>query len=162
MKKVILVFLSLWIISCFREEPQGPEILPNIKIKEYNGSEKMLTSYKFKVLLINFWASWCEPCKEEIPFLNNIYNQYKDKGVMVLGITEDDAKSIKEFIKKIPINYPIIMDDGSISDAFKVIGYPMTYFYDYEGKLLTQTFGLQRQYYFESKIKELINDKGQQ
>jgi len=160
MKKVnLMIMIIILMVACYQQAPIGPEILPDLKLKEFKGQERLLSNYKFKVLIVNFWATWCEPCKEEIPYLNNLYDRYKDKGVLIIGITEDDEKYVEKFIKKIPINYPIILDDGSATEIFKVIGYPMTYIYNNERKLFTQAFGIQKKYYFENKINELIRNQ---
>ncbi len=157
MKKVKLIpIIIILMIACYGEAPIGPEILPDLRLKEFKGKERMLSNYKFSVLIVNFWATWCEPCKEEIPYLNSLYNKYKDKGVLIIGITEDDEESVDKFAKSVPINYPIMLDDGNATEAFGVIGYPMTYIYNKERKLFTQAFGIQKKYYFENKINELI------
>jgi len=94
-----------------------------------------LSDYKGSPVMINFFASWCHPCREEIPALVSIRNEYKPKGVVFLGIAIDDTeKDVKKFIAQLGFTFPIGLDKtGKIKDAFGVYGLPTTFFIDKEG-----------------------------
>jgi len=94
-----------------------------------------LSDHKGSPVMINFFASWCHPCREEIPALVAIRNEYKPKGVFFLGIAIDDTeKDVKKFIKQLGFTFPIGLDKtGKIKDAFGVYGLPTTFFIDKKG-----------------------------
>ncbi|OGF58394.1 MAG: hypothetical protein A2Y62_14990 [Candidatus Fischerbacteria bacterium RBG_13_37_8] len=159
MKKYLISIICvgiLMMVSCLREAPPGPKQLPPLKIREYQGEEKGLNDYSFRVLIINFWTTWCGPCKEEIPYFNELYEDYKEKGLLILGVTAESPSKVQAFLKKNIVKYPIIIDDGKTEDAFGVIYYPMTYIYNSDKVFHTQIAGIRGKVFFEDIIKQLL------
>ncbi len=91
-----------------------------------------------KAVLINFWATWCPPCREEIPDLIELQEKYKDSSFTVLGIDVGESKTkVSGFVEKMEINYPVVLDeDMSVTESYKVVGIPTTYLVNSEGKIL--------------------------
>jgi peroxiredoxin len=109
-----------------------------------NGKPVTLSSFKGKVVLVNFWVSWCPPCKEEFPAMNRLYNKYKDKGLVVMGVSMDGSiKAAQGFLKDAPVDF-INVNDPDMKVArkkYKVFSQPMTYLIDKNGKLVKKYFG---------------------
>lgn len=114
-------------------------VLKNLKGKTIDGKEISFAKMKVpKILVLNFWASWCTPCLEEFPSLTNFYKKYKSKDVLVVGINTDDEdkmKDVKKTIKKYGLNFDSILDiPGDILDLFKINAIPVTIIYK-DGKV---------------------------
>lgn len=105
--------------------------------------EISLEDFRGKGVVLNFWASWCGPCREEMPLFEEIWREYKDKNVVFLGIdVMDDRKNASEFLDEIGISYPNLYDpSGKVSTKYKVIALPATFFIDKEGRLVAKNYG---------------------
>jgi thiol-disulfide isomerase/thioredoxin len=112
-----------------------------------NGEEFDLTAYRGKVVVVNFWATWCEPCKDEMPAMQQLATNNAD--VVVIGIAEpfDEAGDVQSFANDLGVTYPLAIDkdgngpSGAIASSFQVFGYPATFFIDAEGNLVDSIFG---------------------
>ncbi|HEY7004191.1 MAG TPA: TlpA disulfide reductase family protein [Gaiellaceae bacterium] len=103
-----------------------------------SGKDVALASYRGKAIVLNFWASWCGPCKEEAPMLESAWNRYKDKGVVVVGVDAQDFDvDAQRFVDRAGITYPILRDrHGSTLGHYGVTGFPETWFIDRQGRLV--------------------------
>ena len=114
-----LVCLALlWFIFIHENKPSDP---PDIVVKSHslkrqdfslpdlNGQQQKLSQWNNKVVLLNFWATWCPPCRREMPDFIDVYNQYKDKDFIVVGVGIDDEQKIAPFVKNLGVNYPILV-----------------------------------------------------
>ena len=134
---------SLWMVGCggadaSRSVKMGQEqsfTLKNLEGKEIS-FESVLSSHK--AVLINFWATWCPPCREEIPDLIKLQEQYKDKSFTVLGIdVGESAKKVSLVAQKIGINYPVLLDgEQQVSEAYGIVGIPTSYLVSSDGKVI--------------------------
>lgn len=130
------------------------EPAPDIKAKDLDDKDVTLADYKGKVVLVNFWATWCDPCRVEIPWLIEMQNKYGAKGFTVLGIAMDEEGKpvVAPFVgkeryevngQKLPMNYPIIIGDEKIAEKFGgLLGYPTSVLISRDGKQLKRTTGL--------------------
>ncbi len=102
-----------------------------------------LSDFKGKPVMLNFWASWCSPCRREIPFLENTWKDYKDKGVIFIGVDVMDDKSLaQKFVEVFDITYTVLHDpSGEVSNAYGVVALPATFFIDKEGKIAKKNYG---------------------
>lgn len=104
---------------------------------------------------MDFWATWCEPCKEELPLIEKFHEEYKDKGLVVLGINEEDKKTVEEFVKKNGLTFPILLDEGGkVSKAYKVRAIPRVILINKEGKIEKDMLGYSSQN--ENILREAI------
>jgi len=150
-KGFMTIVLSLFFWTSVSAVPPAPWEIEDImgkeavlfNLKDLNGVEISLSSFKGKVILVNFWATWCGPCKNEMPSLNKLYNTYRDKGLTVIGISIDrSAEAVRNFMKKIPLDLPVLLDGNLIiSKKYKVFAYPTTFLIDRDGILREKFIG---------------------
>lgn len=132
---------------------------PNFKLKDIDGKDVKLSDYKGKVVIVDFWATWCVPCKKEIPDFIDLQNKYEKQGFTFIGISvdEDGAKVVKPFYKEMKMNYPVLLMDNKIQEQFGGIrGYPTTFLIDQNGKIIKKYFGTTEKKVFEDDIKSLL------
>lgn len=117
------------------------------------------TDYQGKVVLINFWATWCGPCRHEIPDLAGLYRQYHDQGFEILGIALDKQgkEIVKPFVEKSQIIYPVLIGNDTISMAYSIKSIPTTLVLDRQGNIYKQLVGAQNRANFEALIKSLLH-----
>ncbi len=129
-------------------------------LKDMNGEEVSLVSYQGKVILVNFWATWCGPCKIEIPAFVELQDKYRDQGLVVLGVSIDDPVSkIKSFAEEYNVNYPLLvgLDREDFQEAYgPILGIPTSVFISRDGLACRRHMGLATKEQFEEDIKALL------
>ena len=129
-------------------------------VKDMNGAEVRLADYQGKVILLNYWATWCGPCKVEIPDLVALQDAYRDKGFVVLGVSQDDdPETLREFAKEFRMNYPVLVgkDSPEVIDAQgPVWGLPTTFLIGRDGSICRKHLGPATKEDFEREIKPLL------
>ncbi len=96
-----------------------------------------------KVVLVNFWATWCPPCRKEMPDLETLYKQFKDQGLVILAISDEDESKVTPFVAEQRVTYPILLDPGrKVNELFQIEGIPKTFVYDRSGKLVAQSIDM--------------------
>ncbi len=110
---------------------------PNFTLKSLTGKNLKLSEMAGNVVLINFWASWCGPCREEMPLLNDLHKKYEPLGFTVLGVNvEEDAKNARGFLKNFPVDFPVLLDNkNQVSKQYNVIAMPTTVVVDRDGNV---------------------------
>ena len=110
---------------------------PQFTLDSRAGSKISLAQYKGQVVMLNFWASWCGPCRQEMPLLENIYKKYNKMGFTLIGVNvEPDSKAAEGFLKETPVSFPVIYDkDSTVSKAYDVAGMPSTVIIDRKGNI---------------------------
>ena len=134
----------------------------NFTLKDSNGKDFNLASQKGKVILLDFWATWCPPCKVEIPWFVEFQQTYGPKGFIVIGVSVDDpASALKPFGEKYKVNYPLLIGDGR-NDIKGPRGYnaawglPKTFVIGRDGNICKTHIGLSVKEHFEQQIKSLL------
>lgn len=131
-------------------------------LKDMNGVDVKLASFKGKPIIVNFWATWCGPCRAEIPSLVELQTQYgaEGKDVVILGISVDDPiEKLKPYAVQMKMNYPVLVGNGrdDVQDAFGPLwGIPVTVFIDREGRIAKKHSGIASKEQFEQEIKALL------
>ena len=121
----------------------------DFNLKDLSGKSWALSGLRGKVVLVNFWATWCPPCRKEMPDLETLYWRFGSKGFVVLGISDEEAAKVEPFIRERKISFPVLLDPGRIvNDAFVVEGIPKSFVYDREGKLVAQSIDMRTQKQF--------------
>ena len=130
---------------------------PTWELVGLDGKSVSSSKYEGKIVILNFWATWCPPCREEIPDFMKLHDDYKDKDVVVLGISLDSGLGpVKRFVRTQKLNYPVLMGNGKLVDElgnFSAI--PQTFIIDGEGRIHTQFQGLVKFEALEKKLKTL-------
>lgn len=132
---------------------------PPFTLTTLEGKKVSLADYKGRPVLVNFWATWCAPCKLEMPWFEEFRAKYQGQGFEVLGIAEDDAgkDEIAKSAKKLGATYPILLTDGKVAPAYGGIDYlPMSFYVDAKGIVVEQTAGLASKDEVEANIKKVI------
>jgi peroxiredoxin len=137
----------------------GFKIAPEFALKDISGVERKLSDFKNKVVIIDFWATWCPPCKAEIPHFIDLYSQYKDQGLEIIGISLDfgGEKILPAFINKNNINYTILLGGEEVSDLYGgIAAIPTTFIIDKDGYIRKKYIGYNEKAVFENDVKELL------
>lgn len=122
---------------------------------DLQGKPWHLRDLKGKVVLVNFWATWCPPCRKEMPDLQALYDKYKDQGFLVLSISDEEAAKVSPFIAERKITYPVLLDPGrKVNDAFVVEGIPKSFVYDREGKMVAQSIDMRTRNQFQEMLSQ--------
>jgi peroxiredoxin len=112
-------------------------------LSDLQGNPWHLRDLKGKVVLVNFWATWCPPCRKEMPDLQALYDRYKDQGFVVVSISDEEAAKVQPFIAERKITYPVLLDPGrKVNELFQVEGIPKSFVYNREGKLIAQSIDM--------------------
>jgi peroxiredoxin len=114
-----------------------------------------LRDLRGKVVLVNFWATWCPPCRKEMPDLQALYDKYKDRGFLVLSISDEEAAKVAPFISDQRISYPVLLDPGrKVNEMFIVEGIPKSFVYDREGKMVAQSIDMRTRSQFAAMLAQ--------
>ncbi len=119
-------------------------LAPEFTLKDINGNDVSLTDFKGKIVFLNFWATWCPPCKEEIPSLNNLQKKYSKRGLVVIGIASDRSlKRVRDFIRKNRVQYLILLDNNiEITRKYRVFALPTSFLIDSRGRIVKKFIGV--------------------
>ena len=115
----------------------------NFTLKDLNGKPWTLKDLKGKVVMLNFWATWCPPCRKEMPDLESLHKQFESEGLLVLGVSDDDPDKVREFVQKQGTTYPVLLDPGSrVNHLLHIEAIPKTFVFDREGKIVSQSIDM--------------------
>lgn len=160
---VALAVLVVSIISAPRTDAtQEPSLIgkpaPAFALKDIAGKPLRLADYRGKVLLIDFWATWCVPCRVEIPHFIELQKKYASRGFSVIGISmDDDAKPVVPFVKKYGMNYPVAVGDAALAERFGgVLGLPVAFIVGRDGVIRERYDGIVTPETFERAVVSLL------
>ena len=127
-------------------------------LKDQHDVAVNMADYKGKVAIVNFWATWCGPCKIEIPDFVKLYSEYKDKGLVIVGISIDDSpEQLQSFMKEFNMNYPVLQMTPDVESAWgPFYGYPTSFVVARDGSICTKHLGPATKEQFEREIKALL------
>jgi cytochrome c biogenesis protein CcmG/thiol:disulfide interchange protein DsbE len=133
-------------------------LAPDFALPQPDGPDLRLSSYRGKVVLLDFWATWCDPCREEIPHLVELQQRYGDRGLQVIGVSMDDsADPVRPFYQQFHMNYPVVMGTAKTGELYGgVLGLPITFLIDRDGRIYSKHIGATDAAVFEKEIKSLL------
>ena len=137
----------------------APQSAPALSLKDIKGRTIRLSDYKGKVVLVNFWATWCAPCLAEMPELEKLQREYKKRGLQIVGVSHptDKALDVIKTIKRLRVSYPILLGDEKALSLFKVSDIlPVTVIIDRAGKVRGRILGILEPDEFEAQVKPLL------
>jgi peroxiredoxin len=133
------------------------DMAPGFTLADLSGKSVSLSDFKGKVVILDFWATWCPPCKKEIPDFIELQKQYGSQGVQIVGIALDQPDKVKAFVQQNGINYPVLLGNDAITVKYGGIdGIPTTFVIDKKGKIINRFEGFRPKSVFEGEIKKLL------
>lgn len=127
----------------------------NFTLKDLTGKAWTLKDLKGSVVLVNFWATWCPPCRKEMPDLNALYKRYRGKGLVILSISDEPDAKVRSFLADKQYQYPILLDPGrKVNEAFSIEGIPKSFVFNRDGKLAAQAIDMRTMSQFLKMLRE--------
>ena len=149
---------------CSKEDKEPfSGLAPDFSLKSFDGQEISLSQLKGKVVLLDFWATWCGPCKESIPHLIQLYKNHRESGFEVVGLNIDkgDGETVRRFVMSMDIPYPVVITPEDVVRSYRVTGIPATFLIDRQGKIREKMVGfsgaIARQ--LDTKVADLTSEK---
>jgi peroxiredoxin len=163
----LLLILALGVVACGgpgEAVPQGVNQgnrARDFTLTSLDGSEVSLSDFEDSVVLVNFWATWCPPCRAEIPDFEEAYRNYKDDGVVVLGINvEEPHRVVEPFVDSMDMTYPVLLDErGQVMQEYRAMGLPMSLLIDQDGVIRERHMGTLSADQLESYLAKLLRNQ---
>ncbi len=166
---VVAMVVSLMLVFGFNLARHAPKtsadmqlkngVAPDFTLQSLDGKTVHLSDYRGKAVVLNFWATWCAPCKIEMPWFVELQKQYGQDGLQFVGVAMDDAnpKDISQFAQDMGVNYPILIGKETVGDAYGGVPFmPETFFIARDGKLVDKMLGLKGRGEIEDNIKKIL------
>jgi len=159
LKKILVLILCMGgfflLPQCGKEKESPAGLAPDFTLKTLAGQEITLSQLKGKVVLLDFWATWCGPCRESIPHLIQLYSHYRESGFELVGMDVDkgDVETVRKFVKSMDIPYPIVVAPDDVVKSYRVNSIPATILIDKEGNIRERITG------FNSTIAQELTGK---
>lgn len=142
-------------------KPETRKMAPDFILSDRNGKPVELSQFRGDVVLLNFWATWCAPCRQEIPFFIGFQQVYRDRGFVALGVAldEDGWNSVKPYADAKKINYPVLVGDDKVSERFGGLkAVPTTFIIDRQGRIAATHVGLRQKSEYENDLRAVLNE----
>lgn len=135
-----------------------PRVAPDFALPRIDGGQLRLSSYRGKVVLLDFWATWSVPCREETPHFVRLQQKYGDRGLQIIGVSMDDSPDpVRGFYDQFHVNYPVVMGTAETGSAYGgVLGLPIAYLIDRDGRIYAKHMGATDAAVFEKDITTLL------
>jgi thiol-disulfide isomerase/thioredoxin len=136
------------------------QMAPDFDLQSLEGKNVKLSDFRGQAVLLNFWATWCGPCKIEMPWFVELQQEYGPQGFQIVGVAMDDASNedIAKFVREMGVNYPILLGKEAVGQSYGGVNVlPTTFFVDREGKLVAREFGLHSRSVFVDHIKQALS-----
>jgi peroxiredoxin len=170
MRKAVLFLVAIAIVLCLYEYarhkstgPGGPpgavgSTAPAFALKDVDGKSLNLADYRGKVVLLDYWATWCVPCRSEIPHFVEFQDKYAAQGFQVMGISMDDGpQPVQDFYKQFKMNYPVAMGTTQLAESYGgILGLPVTFLIGRDGKIAAKYVGLTETPVIQQKLESLL------
>ncbi len=163
---IVAAMLFAGIHAARKNQAAGPvrgelrgQIAPDFELQSLDGKNVKLSDFRGKAVLLNFWATWCGPCKIEMPWFVELQKEYGPQGFQIVGVAMDDASTedIAKFARQMGVNYPILLGKEAVGESYGGVGVlPTTFFIDRDGKFVAREFGLQSRSVFVDHIKQAL------
>ncbi len=136
---------------------EASDAAPPFTLSDVQGRPVSLADFRGKVVVLDFWATWCPPCKREIPDFIDLQSEYSSKGLQIVGIALDEPQKVKEFAEQVGMNYSVLLgDDATAMEYGGISGIPTTFVIDRTGKIVNRFEGYRPRSVFEQEIQKLL------
>ncbi len=135
-------------------------IAPNFTLETLEGGKTKLTDYRGKNIIVNFWATWCPPCRAEMPDMQSFYDKHHDEDFVILAVnltsTESNRSNIQPFLEELGVTFPVLLDEeNEVAEEYKVVGYPTSYFIDKAGTIRYKVVGPMNREFMQKQVKAM-------
>ena len=135
--------------SAFAAKSLVHKLAPQFVRPDLDNKRLDLKAYRGKVVLLNFWATWCPPCRREMPDMEKLYQRFSGKGLVVLAVSDEKRETVEDFLKKQNYTFPVLLDsDRKVNAAFGIEGIPNSFLFDRQGKLVAQSIDMRTERQF--------------
>jgi peroxiredoxin len=136
-------------------------LAPDFSLPDLTGQKLDLSSYRGKVVLLDFWATWCDPCREEIPHFVELQSKYGDRGLQIIGVSMDDGpEPVRDFCQRFKMNYPVVMGNAKTGELYGgVLGLPIAFLIGRDGRISARHIGRTDISVFEKEIVSLLQER---
>jgi len=156
LKRNFLITLMVFIIISFFIFTGCKSSYGNFTLMDLDGNEISLSDFNGKILILNFWATWCPPCREEIPNFVEVYNEYESKDVQFIGVSNEDISTLISFVEDYNISYPILIDNANVMEKWEIRAIPTTFVFDREGHIIFKNVGMMTREQLENIIEDAL------
>ena len=141
-------------------QPAQRRPAPDFNLPQLDGGDLRLSAYRGKVVLLNFWATWCDPCREEIPHFVELQQRYASSGLQIIGVSMDDSSDpVRPFYQQFHMNYPVVMGTAQTGALYGgILGLPITFLIDRDGHIYAKHIGATSAEVFEKDIRSLLQN----
>ncbi|HKS72352.1 MAG TPA: TlpA disulfide reductase family protein [Terriglobales bacterium] len=160
-RRLLLAFLLLALAACKHTSPTEPAPAPDFELPQLTGQLLRLSSYRGQVVLLDFWATWCGPCRQEIPHFVELQNKLGPQGLQIIGVSMDDTPDpVREFYQRYKMNYPVVMGNAKLGEQYGgILGLPIAFLIDRNGNIDRKHIGATDIPVFEKEITALLKKK---
>jgi len=165
----LIVLATLLLSACGKSGSPGPgdgevdpgplrngDLAPDFEVTNLNGDTVQLSALAGRVRLVDFWATWCAPCRNEIPMLNDLHRQYADSGLSILALSDEEPEIVQEFVVETGMAYTNLVRASDVADRYGVLGLPTAFLVDREGHIVETFFGEKPRVALEKRIRTLL------
>jgi peroxiredoxin len=133
-------------------------LAPDFSLIDLDGQNLKLSSYRGKVVILDFWATWCDPCRDEIPHFVEMQNKYRGQGLQIIGVSmDDDPQPVHDFYSKFKMNYPVVMGNAQTGSLYGgILGLPITFVIGGNGRIVAKHIGATENSVFEKEVEDLL------
>jgi thiol-disulfide isomerase/thioredoxin len=165
LRRAFLGIVALSTMAAGTEPPMGSALVwtgkpaPEFSLRTLDGRRFRLSSLRGKVVLLNFWATWCAPCRVEMPWLVEFSSRYRGAGLEIVGVSvDDDGDKVAAFVQARKVDYTIVLKDDAVAGAYGGLRFlPQTFFIGRDGKVIKWTYGVRSKDDFENDIRQVLN-----
>lgn len=166
---LITLVAGLYLVTRRRGVPVGTggtgtserSLAPEFSLPDLTGQKLVLSSYRGKIVLLDFWATWCDPCRDEIPHFVELQNKYGAQGLQIIGVSMDDGpEPVRDFYERFKMNYPVVMGNAKTGELYGgVLGLPIAFLIGRDGRIITKHIGATDVSVLEKEIANLLQSR---